>query len=75
MDLTNNFPLNETDILDELTSIVVRVSDLMKLVATGLCNTADTDEVAKRLRRMDRHKEAEEFQMLVSRARELEWAS
>ncbi len=75
MDLTNNVLLSEAEILDELTSIVVRVSDLMKLVATGLGNTADTGKVAKRLRRMDRHKEAEEFQMSVSRARELEWAS
>jgi len=47
----------------------------MNLVTTGLDDTPDAKEIAERLRRMERHKEAKELEMLVARAEELKSAS
>ena len=75
MNLDINTPLSEADIADELTSIVFRASDLMKLVTTGPDDTPDAFDVTIRLQCMDRAKEAEEFETLVARAEELRSAS
>ena len=75
MDLAINTPLSDADIADELTAIVVRASDLMKLATTGPDDTPDANELTIRLRCMDKAKEAEEFETLVARAEELRSAS
>ena len=67
--------MNDSDIIDELASIIERVSDLMELATYGLDDTPDAEEVTARLRRMDRHKEADELETLFARAEELRSAS
>ena len=59
------------DIIDELTSIVVRVSDLIQLATTGQYNSRGYKQIAKRLRSMGKCKEAKELEMLMVRAKEL----
>ena len=66
---------SDADIIDELASIVTRVSDLMEQITTGLDDTPDAEEAAQRLRHMRKHKEADELEILVDRAEELKSAS
>ncbi len=69
--MADDTPPSDADIIDELASIVSRTVDLMNLVTTGLDDTPDAEEVAGRLRRMGKHEEAKELEMLVARAEEL----
>ena len=73
--MADNSSLANAAIIDELASIIERVADLMELATSGLDDTPDAEEVAARLRRMDRHKDAEELEALVARAEELRSAS
>ncbi len=73
--MADNTPLSDTDITGEFASIIERVSDLIELATTGLDDTPDANEVANRLRRMGKHKEAKELEMLIARAEELKSAS
>ncbi len=72
--MTDNTP-SDADIIDELASIVLRVSDLIQLATTGPYNSRSTKKIAKRLWDMNKHKEAKELEMLVTRAEELKSAS
>ena len=69
--MADSIPPNDADITDELASIVMRVSDLVQLAATGPYNSRSPNKIAKRLCEMDKHIEAEEFQTLAARAKEL----
>ena len=69
--MTDKIPRSDADVIDELASIVARAADLMELVTTGLDDTPDAEKVAERLRRMGKHKEAKELEMLMARAEEL----
>ncbi len=73
--MADNIPPSDADIVDELAAIVARVADLMKLTTTGPDDTPDAYEVTNRLRRMGKHKEAKELEMLMARAEELRSAS
>ncbi len=73
--MADDTPPSDADIIDELASIVSRTVDLMNLVTTGLDDTPDAKEIAERLRRMERHKEAQELERLFARAEELRSAS
>ena len=66
---------SDADIIDELASIVLRVSDLIQLATTGPYNSRGHKKIAKRLRRMSKHEEAKELEMLIARAKELKSAS
>ena len=69
--MADDAPPSDADIIDELASIVARVADLMKLTTTGPDDTPDTYEVTNRLRRVGKHEEAKELEMLMARAEEL----
>ncbi len=69
--MADDTPSSDADIIDELASIVARVADLMKLTTTGPDDTPDAYEVTNRLRRMGKHEEAKELEMLMARAEEL----
>ncbi len=73
--MADNTPLSNTDITGEFASIVIRVSDLIQLATTGPYNSRSTSKIAKRLRRMGKHKEAKELETLIARAEELKSAS
>ena len=73
--MADDAPPSDADIVDELASIVARVADLMKLTTTGPDDTPDAYEVTNRLRRMEKHEEAEELETLIARAEELRSAS
>ncbi len=73
--MADNIPPSDADIVDELAAIVARVADLMKLTTTGPDDTPDAYEVTNRLRRMGKHEEAKELEMLIARAEELKSAS
>ncbi len=66
---------SDADIVDELASIVLRVSDLIQLATTGPYNSRNPNKIAKRLRRMGKHEEAKELEILIARAEELRSAS
>ena len=73
--MADDTPPSDADVIDELASIVLRVSDLMKLTTIGPDDTPDAHEVTNRLRRMGKHEEAKELEMLMARAEELRSAS
>ena len=73
--MADDTPPSDAGIIEELASIVSRTVDLMNLVTTGLDDTPDAKEIAERLRRMERHKEAKELEMPMARAEELRSAS
>ena len=73
--MADNTPLSDTDITGEFASIIERVSDLTELATTGPYNSRGHKKIAKRLRRMGKHEEAKELEMLVARAEELTSAS
>ncbi len=73
--MADDTPSSDTDITGEFASIIERVSDLIELASTGLDDTPDANEVVNRLRRMERHEEAKELEMLIARAEELKSAS
>ena len=62
-------------IANERTAITLRMADLMEFISGGMDYTLNFEEVVKRLRRMGRHKKAEEFELLAARAEELRSAS
>ena len=66
---------SDADIIDELASIVLRLSDLIQLSTTGPYNSRSHKKIAERLRRMGKCKEADEFETLAARAEELKSAS
>ena len=66
---------SDADIVDELASIVLRVSDLIQLATTGPYNSRSPNKIAKRLRHMGKHEEAKELETLIARAEELKSAS
>ncbi len=66
--MTDNTPSN-ADIIDELASIVLRVSDLIQLATTGPYNSRGHKKIAKRLQRMGKQEEANELEMLIARAK------
>jgi len=61
--------------IDELASIVIRVSDLIQLATTGPYNSRSHKKIAKRLWDMNKLKEAQELERLFARAKELRSAS
>ena len=69
--MADNTPPSDAEIIDELASIVARVAGLMEPTATGPDDTPDAYEVTNRLRRMDKHEEAKELEILIARAEEL----
>ncbi len=69
--MANNIRPSDADITAELASIVSRIVALMNLVTTGRGDTPNAEEGAERLRRTERHKEAEELETLFARAEEL----
>ncbi len=73
--MADSTPPSDADIVDEFAAIVARVADLMKLTTTGPDDTPDAYEVTNRLRRMGKHEEAKELEMLIARAEELKSAS
>ncbi len=73
--MADDTPPSDADIIDELASIVLRVSDLIQLATTGPYTSRSPKKIAKRLRRMGKHKEAKELEMLMARAEELRSAS
>ena len=73
--MTANTPPSDADITDEFASIVLRISDLIQLATTGPYDSRGTKKIAKRLWDMDKHIEAEEFETLAARAKELRLAS
>ena len=73
--MADKIPPSDDDIIDELTSIVLRVSDLMQLATTGPYNSLSSKKIAERLRRMGKCKEADEFERLFARAEELKSAA
>ena len=73
--MADSTPPSDADIIDELASIVLRVSDLIQLATTGPYNSRGTNKIAKRLRRMGKQEEAKELEMLIARAEELKSAS
>ncbi len=73
--MADDTPPSDTDIIDELASIVLRVSDLIQLATTGPYNSRGHKQIAKRLRDMGKQEEAKELEMLIARAEELKSAS
>ena len=73
--MADDNPPSDADIIDELASIVVRVSDLIQLATTGPYNSRSPKKIAKRLWDMNQHKEAQELERLFARAKELRSAS
>ncbi len=73
--MSDNISPSDTDITNELASIVLRVSELIHLATTGLYNSRSPKKIAKRLWDLNKHNEAEEFVMLIARAEELRPAS
>ena len=73
--MADDNPPSDADIIDELASSVVRVSDLIQLATTGPYNSRSHKKIAKRLWDMNKHIEAEEFETLAARAKELKSAS
>ena len=73
--MADNTPPSDADIIDELASIVLRLSDLVQLATTGPYNSRSPKKIAERLRDMGKCKEAEEFETLAARAKELRLAS
>ncbi len=73
--MTENIPPSDADIIDELASIVIRVSDLIQLATTGPYKSRGTNQIAKRLRGMERYEEAKELEKLIARAKELKSTS
>ena len=73
--MADNTPPSDADTIDELASIVIRVSDLIQLATTGPYNSRSPKKIAKRLWDMNKHIEAEEFERLFARAKELRSAS
>ncbi len=73
--MADDTPPSDADMIDELASIVSRVSDLIQLSTTGLYNSRSPKKIAKRLWDMNKHIEAEEFEALAVRAKELRLAS
>ncbi len=73
--MADKIPPSDDDVIDELTSIVLRLSDLVQLSTTGPSNSPSSKKIAERLRRMGKCKEADEFEMLIARAEELKSAS
>ncbi len=73
--MADNTPLSYAHLVDELASIVIRVSDLIQLATTGPYNSRSPKKIAKRLWDMEKHIEAEEFEMLIARAEELKSAA
>ncbi len=73
--MADNIQPSDTDLVDELASIVIRVSDLIQLATTGPYNSRSPKKFAKRLWDMNKHIEAEEFETLTARAKELRSAS
>ncbi len=73
--MADDTPPSDADIIDELASIVLRVSDLIQLATTGPYNSRGHKKIAKRLRRMGKHEEAKELEMLMARAEELRLTS
>ncbi len=73
--MADNTPPSDDDIIDELTSIVLRVSDLIQLATTGPYNSRGHKKIAKRLRRVGKQEEAKELEMLIARVEELKSAS
>jgi len=69
--LSGNTPPSDADVIDEHASIVTRVSDLIQLATTGQYNSRSPKKIAERLRRMGKHEEAKELEMLMVRAEEL----
>ncbi len=73
--MAENTPLSDTDITGEFAPIIERVSDLIELATTGPYNSRSPKKIAKRLWDMNKHIEAEEFETLAARAKELRSAS
>ena len=73
--MADNIPSSDADIIDELASVVLRVSDLIQLATTGPYTSRSHKKIAKRLWDMNKHIEAEEFETLAARAKELRSAS
>ena len=73
--MADKIPPSDADIIDELASIVLRLSDLIQLSTTGPYNSRSPKKIAKRLWDMEKHIEADEFEMLIARAEELKSAS
>jgi len=73
--LADNTLPSDADIIDELASIVLRLSDLIQLDTTGPSNSPSSKKIAERLRRMGKCEEADEFEKLIARAEELKSAS
>ena len=73
--LADSTPPSDADIIDELASIVVRVSDLIQLATTGPYNSRSPKKIAKRLWDMNKLKEAQELERLFARTEELRSAS
>ena len=69
--MADDTPPSDADIIDELASIVSRAVDLIQLATTGPYTSRSPKKIAKRLRRMGKHKEAKELEMLMARAEEL----
>ena len=59
---------DEAALVDELASIIERVSELILLAGS---ESTGVDELTGRLRRMGKHDEAEELKQLFARAEEL----
>ncbi len=73
--MADSTPPSDADIIDELASIVSRTGDLIQLASTGPYNSRSPKKIAKRLWDMNKHIEAEEFETLTARAKELRSAS
>ena len=73
--MADKIPPSDADIIDELASIVLRVTDLIQLATTGQYSSRGHKQIAKRLQRMGKHEEAKELEMLIARAEELKSAS
>ena len=73
--MADNTPPSDADLVDELASIAIRVSDLIQLATTGPYNSRSQKKIAERLRRMGKCKEAEELERLFAKAEELKSAA
>ena len=73
--MADKIPPSDADIIDELASIALRVTDLIQLATTGQYNSRGYKQIANRLRGMGKQEEAKELEMLIARAEELKSAS
>ena len=73
--MADNAPPSDADIIDELASIVLRLSELIQLATTGQYSSRSHKKIAERLGHMGKYKEADDFEMLIARAEELKSAS